>query len=105
MNTLIEVLRVAPAVLVALAVLVIALRGFRRLEARMGSLHVDVEQVSHTADAVNRAVNCVGDDQPTLRNMVVMVRDQLADHISSTDDRLSRIEEHLTHPPHRKTRA
>lgn len=98
MNTVIDALRSLPQVLLAAAVLVVAIRGFKRLEAKVGSVQVDVEQVGHTADAVNRSVNCVGDDQPTLRNVVVRVQQSLDEHIVETHQRLERIEDHLTQP-------
>lgn len=105
MSTIIEALRSLPQVLLAAAVLVVAIRGFKRLEAKVGSVQVDVEQVGHTADAVNRAVNCVGDDQPTLRTVVVRVQQSLDDHITETNQRLDRIEDHLTQPrPSQKRR-
>lgn len=102
MNTLVEILARAPAVIVAVAVLVVALRGFRRLEARMGNLHVGVEQIEQTTTAVNRAVNCVPESQPTLRTLVGDIHQQLAEHIEHTDRRLVRIEEHLTSPKRSK---
>lgn len=98
MSTISDALSKLPEVLLALAVLVVAIRGFKRLEAKVGSVHVDVEQMSHTADAVNRAVNNVGDDQPTLRTVIVGMQHALDSHIADTNQRLDRIEDHLTQP-------
>lgn len=104
MNTALEALRIVPQLLIALALFIVAVRGFRRLEARMGNIHIDVEQVSHTTDAVNRAVNNAGDGEPTLRNVVVTMNQKLESHILDSNVRLDRIEEHLTKPPTKRSR-
>lgn len=105
MNSALEALRIVPQLLIALALFIVAVRGFRRLEARMGNIHIDVEQVGHTADAVNRAVNNVGDGEPTLRNVVVQMSHKLEAHVIESNSRLDRIEEHLTKPPAKRSRA
>lgn len=97
-GTLVEIMRAAPAPIIAVAVLVIAVRGFRRLEAKVGGVTVQVDQVATTTDAVNRAVNNVRPDEPTLRTLVVDMKRELCAHVDSTNERLVRIEEHLTNP-------
>jgi hypothetical protein len=88
---IVDVLKVVPEILITLALLIIAIRGFRRIEAKVGSVHV-------TAEAVNRAVNNVPADSPTLRQMVCDISSRLEEHITQTNDRFDKIEEHITNP-------
>lgn len=95
MTTLIvEVLGAAPPIIGTVALLVIAVKGFKRIEAKVGSVYV-------TAEAVNRAVNNVPEGSPTLRQVVCDIAERLDEHIHDTTDRLDRIEEHITHPESR----
>lgn len=87
MNNLPSILQSAALLVLAVAVLVIAVRGFKRLEASIGRVRV-------VADAVNAAVNNVGDGEPTLRQVVVGIDQRLQQH----DRRLDRIEDHITRP-------
>jgi len=91
MNVIADILSAAGTFILAVAILVIAIKGFRRLEAKVGNVHVVAEQV-------NAAVNNVGVDQPTLRNMVVKIGERLDDHVVETNSRLDRIEDHITKP-------
>jgi hypothetical protein len=75
----------------AAAFFVLAWRGLRRLEARVGQVHV-------TAEAVNRAVNNVGVGEPTLRQVVVGIGERLDRHVVDTTLRLEQIEELVTRP-------
>lgn len=86
-----DILTSTAAVIVSVAILVTALKGFRRLEASVGS-------VQFTAEAVNRAVNNVAPDEPTLRQLVQVLGIKLDDHIVDTNKRLDRIEDHITNP-------
>lgn len=80
--------------IVATALLVLVIKGFKRLEAKVGNVHLVAEQV-------NAAVNNVGVDQPTLRNVVVKISEKLDDHIVETGARLDRIEDYITKPKKR----
>lgn len=80
-----------PNLIIAISLLIIAIRGFRRLEAKVGGVHIVAEQV-------NKAVNNVGDGEPTLRNVVVQIGQRLDTHISESNVRLERIEEYITRP-------
>lgn len=75
----------------ALAFFVLAWRGLRRLEARVGAVHV-------TAEAVNRAVNNVGEGEPTLRQVVVGIGERLDRHVADSSARLDQIEDLITRP-------
>jgi hypothetical protein len=90
-SALASVIQAIAFVIVATALLVIAIRGFRRVEASIGKVHV-------VADAVNAAVNNVGDGEPTLRQVVVGIDERLCRHITDTGARLDRIEDHITKP-------
>jgi len=75
----------------ALALLTAAVRGFRRLEAKVGSVHLVAEQV-------NNSVNNVEQGHPTLRKIVESISEKLEHHITESSARLDRIEEHITRP-------
>jgi hypothetical protein len=85
------ILTASATVLGALALLIIAVRGFRRLEAKVGSVHVVAEQV-------NKSVNHIGDGEPSLRETVDQIHTTLADYIVKSNERFDKIEEHLTKP-------
>jgi hypothetical protein len=85
------ILTAAATVLGALALLIIAIRGFRRLEAKVGSVHLVAEQV-------NKSVNHVGDGEQTLRETVCQIHTTLTDYIVRSNERFDKIEEHLTKP-------
>lgn len=89
-----DILQAASTLVAAIALLVIAIRGFRRLEAKVGNVHVVAEQV-------NAAVNNVGEGHPTLRNVVVKIGERLDEHIAESSARLDRIEDHITKPKKR----
>lgn len=86
-----DLLQSAAVLVMACAFFVLAWRGVRRLEARIGQVHV-------VADAVNAAVNNVGSDSPTLRQVVVGIGDKLDRHVVDTQQRLDQIEELITRP-------
>lgn len=75
----------------AVALLVGVIRGMRRLSVAIGNVHV-------VAEEVNRAVNNVGKDAPTLVQRVTRIADRLDEHVVETNVRLDRIEDHITKP-------
>jgi hypothetical protein len=83
-----DILMSTAAVILSVAVLVMAFKGFKKLEANVG-------QVKIVAEAVNKAVNNVGPTEPTLRSMVQSIGTRLDLHISETDVRLGRIENEI----------
>ena len=91
-TNIVELISASSSVLVALAILVMAIRGFRRLEAKVGGVHVVAEQV-------NRSVNNVLPGEKPLRAVVNDMAARLDEHVVESNVRLTRIEEHLTKPP------
>lgn len=88
------------AVILSISVLVMAFKGFKRLEANVG-------QVKIVAEQVNKAVNNVGPNEPTLRSIVNGMSHKLEAHVDDTDLRLTRIENEigLLRKPTPRTRA
>lgn len=86
-----DILQSLALLVLAVAFFVLVWRGVRRLEARIGQVHV-------VAEAVNSAVNNVGAGEPTLRQVVVSISDRLDRHVHTTGARLDQIEELITRP-------
>jgi uncharacterized protein YoxC len=94
------------ALILAMAVAVaIVRRQFTRLDAKVGDLHV-------TAEAVNKAVNNVPHGAKSLLDKIDDLHSKQDSFIAETeewrqtvDDRLTRIEDHITRPPATRKRA
>jgi hypothetical protein len=80
-----DVLMSTAAIIVSIALLVMAVKGFRRIEASVGQIKVVAEQI-------DKAVNNVGPNEPPLRALVAQLVARFDDHVRETDERLARIE-------------
>ena len=86
-----RILTAVSVVIVSASILIVAIRGFKRLEASVGSMRI-------VADQVNTAVNHAGVGEGTLREVVCNMAVKLDEHIEESGVRFNRIEEHITRP-------
>ena len=86
-----RILTAVSIVIVSASILIVAIRGFKRLEASVGSMRI-------VADQVNTAVNHAGVGEGTLREVVCSIAAKLDEHIEESGVRFNRIEEHITRP-------
>jgi len=93
-----EIIYATAAFIVAVGFLIGVIRGYRRLEAKVGKVHL-------VAEAVNAAVNNVQPGEPSLRNVVVGIGERLDLHVLDTNQRLEKIEDHLTNPSSKVNKA
>lgn len=87
-----DILMSTAAVIVATALLIMAVKGFRRIEASIGQIRLVAEQI-------DKAVNNVGPNEPPLRQLVAKLVEQFDQHVRETDERLARIENTVAKKP------
>lgn len=87
-----DILMSSAAVIVATSLLVMAVKGFRRIEASIGQIRLVAEQI-------DKAVNNVGPNEPPLRALVAQLVARFDEHVRETDERLARIENTVAKKP------
>lgn len=83
-----DILMSTAAVIVSISLLVMAVKGFRRIEANVG-------QIKFMAEQIDKAVNNVPAGEPPLRSLVVQLLQRFDLHVQETEERLSRIENQI----------